>query len=480
MRLSPRRMIFIFANRFMSISNIISKLKGYDPLPASLLKEYNRHRPLGPQPVVCYAPFRSIYFGHYGKAVACCFNRNYVLGEYPKQSIREIWFGEAAEKLRKYVKHSDLSLGCYGCKSQLTAQNFDAVKAKQYDERKSNENRFPSVMEFELSNVCNLECEMCNGDFSSLIRAKREKLPPIVSAYDDNFVKQLEEFIPYLEEVKFYGGEPFLIDIYYKIWDKLVEINPKVRVSVQTNATTLNSRVKELMEHIDFHINVSFDSLIKPVYETIRKNADYDRVIENILYFQQYCKARNTFFGISVCAMQQNWRELPDFINFCNNLEVPVYFHTVDNPPHCAIRNLSAEEIDSIIHYLGGFDFPSETNVQKKNRTHYFDFYNQIKAWQLRSGKIAPFLKERSMANLKEVLRVHIQSNKFLNEDEKHKSVTTVIRKVEQLEQSVSQDVTQQVLNRLDVSDEQLDDMIKYISKMPAPALIAMAKTLLK
>ena len=52
--------------------------------------------------------------------------------------------------------------------------------------------------------------------------------------YDAAFVKQLEEFIPHLEEVKFYGGEPFLIEIYYEIWEKIMELNPKVRISVQT------------------------------------------------------------------------------------------------------------------------------------------------------------------------------------------------------------------------------------------------------
>ncbi|MDP6909849.1 MAG: SPASM domain-containing protein, partial [Flavobacteriales bacterium] len=206
------------------------------------LKDYNQSRPLGPQKKVCWAPFKSLYFGHYGKAIACCYNRTYILGNYPEQSIDEIWRGQQAENLRKYISNNNLDHGCQGCKSQILARNFDATKAKQYDQVKLNRNGYPSVMEFELSNVCNLECEMCSGDFSSLIRQNREGKPPLEEPYDEAFVEQLEEFIPHLEEVKFYGGEPFLIDIYYQIWEKIIEINPTVRISVQTNGTILNNR----------------------------------------------------------------------------------------------------------------------------------------------------------------------------------------------------------------------------------------------
>ncbi len=209
----------------LSLKEIFTKNR-HDAVEQPIVDEYNSHRKPEARQYLCHAPFKSIYFGHGGKAVACCYNRSHVLGQYPARSIKDIWFGKEADQLRDYIRQNDLSLGCFGCRQQMTAHNFDAVKARQYDERRINPNHYPSVMEFELSNVCNLECEMCSGEFSSLIRAKREKLPPIVSVYDAAFVDQLEEFIPYLEEVKFYGGEPFLIDIYYDIWERIMRINP--------------------------------------------------------------------------------------------------------------------------------------------------------------------------------------------------------------------------------------------------------------
>lgn len=440
----------------MFLKRLLGRNKpNYSPITTSLLEEYNQHRPAGPQKHICYAPFKSMYFGHHGRAIACCYNRTHALGYYPQTNIKDIWFGEEANKLRDYIKHNDLSLGCNGCKQQLIAGNFDAVKTIQYDERTLNKNRYPSVMEFELSNVCNLECVMCSGDFSSLIRSKREKLPPLETPYDQNFVNQLEEFIPYLDEVKFYGGEPFLIEIYYEIWEKIMQINPKVRISVQTNATVLNNRVKRILDNIDFHINVSFDSLQKSTYEGIRINADFDRTLENLKWFREYAKNRNTFFGISVCAMQQNWKELPDFITFCNQLQVPVYFHTVLYPSSCSIIEMEAEKLKEVCDYLDSFNFPENTSVEQKNKAHYDGIKNQISTWHLNaaSRKKAKTARPKSIAELEEMLIAHIKNDKSVEEYSKPDRIKTAKEKLEELNRLIDPERFSELSN-----DPRMDD----------------------
>ena len=464
----------------MFLERFFKKKTNYSPLSASLLKKYNKHRPLGPQKYSCYAPFKSVYFGHHGRVNVCCYNRSHIIGEYPKQSIKEIWFGEEANRLREFIKNDDFSLGCLGCKQQLVGGNFDAVKANQYDERTSNANKYPSVMEFELSNVCNLECEMCSGDFSSLIRAKREKLPPVGRVYDADFVKQLEEFIPYLDEVKFYGGEPFLIEIYYEIWEKIIELNPNVRISVQTNATVLNNRVKRILENTNFHINVSLDSLQTETYESIRINADFERTFKNLKWFREYARNRNTFFGVSVCVMRQNWRELPDFINFCNDLDFPVYFHTVLFPLHCSIRDMKAEEIKEVHNYLTQFNFPVDTPVQKKNLTHFEGIRNQIGAWDSSSVSREQLKNEKikSFAELGVLLEQHIKNDASQSEKEKAGRIKRIKAKIIELDEQVDTESFQKIANGLIVTDPFLfDNVAFYLETLPVKALLLMAKT---
>lgn len=447
-------------------------------LSPSVLEEYNKTRPLGPQKLLCHAPFKSIYFGHHGKAIACCYNRTYILGEYPANSIKEIWFGEAAETLRQYIKHNNLTSGCMGCHGQLVAGNFDAVKTKQYDERPFNFNLYPSVLEFELSNVCNLECVMCSGFFSSLIRRKRENLPEIPMYYDTAFVEQLDEFIPHLEEVKFYGGEPFLIDYYYNIWDRIIVLNPKVRISIQTNATTYNKRVESILEKANVHLNISLDSLQKDTYEAIRVNAKFERVMENIHAFHSYCKARNTFFGISACMMRNNWHEAPDFINLCNEWNVPVYFHTVFHPKDLALISLPVKELESISSILSAHSFPSDTPVQRKNKRHYEDLINQINGWiKTTTEREDMGLRISSIAGLEKYLSARLKQQ-LNNADELKEKGAMLKNKLQLIAELVPPSIISKSIESINLYDpnHDIDNMLRNILNLPIGELVEIVK----
>ena len=118
---------------------------------------------------------------------------------------------------RNKLHESDLSSGCELCLDIIKNKNFSGLLPPLYDIVSSKISKYPTVMEFELSNNCNLQCIMCPGRNSSSFNTN-EKAEFI---YDDAFLLQLEEFLPHLNEAKFIGGEPFLIPIYYKIWEIL-------------------------------------------------------------------------------------------------------------------------------------------------------------------------------------------------------------------------------------------------------------------
>ena len=369
-------------NRIQHLTSGNGVRRDYYPLDPQVVKDYNRARPHGPQDLLCYAPFKNIYFGTNGNATACCYNREHLLGTYPKDSLREMWFGDNAQQLREYIEHNDLSKGCIGCSHHFNAGNYTGVQAKDFDHYPSSIVGYPTVMSFELSNTCNLECEMCNGEFSSLIRKNREQREPLPDPYDHAFLKQLVEFIPHLHYTKFYGGEPFLINTYYKIWELIALIDPTIRVEVQTNATVLNGRVKDTLRKLKFNINISLDSLDKDTYESIRVNASFDRVMKNVAYFSKYCKDTGTKLFISVCPMRQNWRELPDLVRYCNDLGAPIYFHLVWSPDHCALWNLDPDNLNGIIGHLSGHKMPRNTRLEKYNADHYRDLIKQIGKWR--------------------------------------------------------------------------------------------------
>jgi len=342
---------------------------------------YNSGRSIRHWPAVCHAPMRNMYIGHHGVVTACCYNRIHPLGIWPIKSLKEIWNSEKANELRQALKDYDLSKGCLQCTQQLMAHNFDAFKARQYDNNRKNHNGYPSVLEFELDNKCNLACTMCSEEFSSVI-ASNKGLPRYKTPYNQDFLEQLEDFIPHLEEAKFYGGEPFMIRIYYDIWERIQQINPLCRISIQTNATIMNERVRKLLQHPNIHFNISIDSLQKERYESIRIGALFEETMENIRIFHEYSRKHHTFFGVSACMMQNTVGEAPDFIRFCNRLNVPVYFHTVVQPEHLSLHHLNKTTLSALLQELETVqDFDGHSRIQLNNIHHYKDFLKQISHW---------------------------------------------------------------------------------------------------
>lgn len=350
-------------------------------------KVYNAHRPESKQSAVCYAPLSSLYFGIGGWVTSCCVNRSYVLGEYPKNSIREIWDSAKRSEMAERMQCGDLSRGCQVCYDAIESGNFSGVSAKVYDELSDTRVTFPKKMDFELSNKCNLECIICRGERSSSIRKNREKLPPIESPYDDEFIKQLEAFFPYLEDCHFLGGEPFLIPIYLDIWERMIEINPNINVSLQTNGTILTDRVKRILESLPFSISVSIDSVEHDNYAKVRVNGNFDTVLKNMAYFKEYCTRKGTEMTISYTPMLKNWKELPKVVEFCNDWGVKVFFNTLSYPKHLALMNLEAEELERIVKYLKDYRFSTNSNIELTNATSYEDMVNLVEYWYDESKK---------------------------------------------------------------------------------------------
>lgn len=364
------------------------------------IQSYNASRTCAKKSIVCHAPYVNLNFEQTGDVRACCYNFKHVLGKWPEQSIREIWQGQKLEALRGYISENNLGGGCIECGNMIQAGNYQGVRARYYDEFATNSLSdkvsaitrkftggfaYPKVMEFELSNECNLECIMCNGSFSSSIRKNREKLPPIISPYNEKFVDELEEFIPHLTDAKFLGGEPFMIEIYLSIWERILKIKPSIRMHITTNGTFLNNRIKNLLEGLNAGIILSIDSVEKETYKRIRVNGNYDKVMENLEYFLDYTKRKKTFISMAACPITTNWRELPQMLEFCLAKGIALYFNVVFTPFDLSLRELGIKELEEVIAFLESYPLPEiKGNPQSPRNlsiSAYHDFVQTLKGW---------------------------------------------------------------------------------------------------
>ena len=359
-----------------------SKQKSGPSLSSETINAYNASREKLNTDYICHAPFSNMYFNVHGDC-APCWLTFIDPDSYKEKSIRDIWFGEKYQTLRSRLLQYDLTFRCSVCLKNLQGGNYTSVLAKAYDVNPIAE--YPTMMELEIANTCNLECVMCIGELSSAIRKNRDKLPPIKSPYDDKFVEQLEEFIPHLKELRFNGGEPFLINSVFKIFEKVEKLNPKLKIVIATNGTVVNYKVKEWLNKLNIHINFSLDSLTPEIYEAIRVNAHFDRVMDHFLFFRQYAREKNKTMCLMVNPMRNNWHEMPEFIRFVNKHDINIWFNTIHRPIEWSIWALPSAELAKVHGQLGGVTFAKEDrtgSLSAYNIGIYNNLVNvQIKNW---------------------------------------------------------------------------------------------------
>jgi molybdenum cofactor biosynthesis enzyme MoaA len=320
------------------------------------------------------------------------------MGTYPETSIEEAWFGTKAEKLRTYILNNSLEGGCSGCKEQIEAGNFQGSKIipydkyagktdilKQFFKQKENNVEWPKVFEFEISNICNLECIMCNGYFSSAIRKNKEKLPKLHYPYDAQFIHQLRPFLPHLTDAKFLGGEPFLIDLYYKIWDEIIENKWKVRVHITTNGTVLTPKAKKYLDKMNAGITISVDSLEKEKLESIRKNLNYDDFMENLEWLKEYCNRKKTYLLFAVCPMINNAFELSKIVTYCNKNKIRIHFNTVWHPETVSLRHANENMLNRLIDDLESIPFETNDKIILHNKQKTIDLIQHLKFWKIQA-----------------------------------------------------------------------------------------------
>ncbi len=300
-----------------------------------------------PAPLVataCYAPHTNLFLGTTGDVYPCCDSIGYPLGNVARERLPEIWAGARLHALRAALAADDYSLGCGYCERRLAggvrpqSRFYDEVPPLEV------EPAYPRRIEFNISNACNLQCVMCDGDLSSSIRIHREKRPPLPQVYGEEFFADVVPFVDALDDASFTGGEPFLGAENHRIWDLLITRNPEVRHTVTTNGTRWDRRVEQVLDGLRTYVNVSVDGFSAATYEQVRVGADREAVFANIERFAAYAERAGTEVRIFHCLMPQNHHELGDLLLWAEDRGLPVTIHVVEDPDECCLERLPDDE----------------------------------------------------------------------------------------------------------------------------------------
>ncbi len=314
-----------------------------------------------PQPdgaPLCNAPFSSLHLDPRGDVHACCQNVWHQLGNVSRQSLREIWDGEATRELRRRLTEHDLGLGCEMCAVDVDLGAGGSAFFTQYADLPPVDpsHRWPRQLELALSIACNLQCAMCNGELSSAIRIHREHRPPLPEVYGEPFFEELDEFLPHLERITFLGGEPFLGAEPLRVMERLVDLGLPTRCHVNTNGTQWGRRVRDIVAALRMHVAVSVDGWTTPTVESIRVGVERDALVRNAESMREACRDSGNSFSLTFCLMPANAGELVDVLRWGDRLDCDVFVNTVTNPPGMSLHHLSDERLAEVTTMLSGQD----------------------------------------------------------------------------------------------------------------------------
>lgn len=308
-----------------------------EPVPAS--------EPL----LACRAPFTSLHIDQFGDARPCCQSLR-ILGNIAEQTIDEIWTGASLAELRTAIEHDDLSLGCDHC--EWAGRNGrETTYAVRFDhDRLPAADAGPTRLELAPSNSCNLQCAMCNGDWSSSIRLHREGRPALPRRFGEAQVAEVEALADGLDQIHLFGGEPFLMPEALQVLE--VAAAHDVSCVITTNGSILTPRVEKAIDRPGVHLVVSIDGTSEEVYEAVRVGASWTTLNEHLDVFQAVAQRHGNRVDVAHCLMTVNSHEFADHLLWAHGRSLPVYVNDVLSPVEMSLHHLTPPELGEVVRQL--------------------------------------------------------------------------------------------------------------------------------
>jgi len=282
----------------------------------------------------CILPFISSRIWH-SLVVPCCINHDTVFGLSSEKTLDEIYSNDNSvlTDFRKQLLNGptlpDSCSRCGDCeKSNVTSMRQKSNKkwADKFEQLEFDaddnlvKNKFYYWDGVGYSNLCNLKCRMCPSYLSSSTREEEIKhkldhkpVSPMqnefikkhnfeqkmkgmtIESFDDIniFYEFFDKHLDYIEEIKFEGGEPMMLEQHYRILELLIQKNKTdVVLSYPTNMTRLTLKkynVIELWKHFKtVHVWVSLDA-VGDQNHYIRHPSIWSEIVDNINRVREHC-----------------------------------------------------------------------------------------------------------------------------------------------------------------------------------------------
>jgi organic radical activating enzyme len=200
----------------------------------------------------CAAPWSSLSLDPDGKAKLCCISQQREpLTEFD-QARTNTKFIEIRNAFIDDQQHDNCS-ACWNREKEETEwESRRSIYQYDYYHDLNNPTKFKlEHLDLRWSNTCNLNCVYCGPVFSSKwaeLNGLKQKFRVLPVVSDDDLAN--------LKTLQLAGGEPMLIKENLNILQRLININPDVKIEITTNLTQIqNNPIYKSLQHFN---NVTF------------------------------------------------------------------------------------------------------------------------------------------------------------------------------------------------------------------------------
>jgi len=311
------------------------------PLNADSLTELQNYR-LSESKTFCILPWIHLHAFPDGRAYPCCLaDYWHPVGDLRKNTMAEVWNQKPLRDMRVNMLEDKSCKECTKCYEQEESGFFSMRNSfsrdfghhiNLVDQTKDD----GTVEDFKIryydvrfSNLCNFRCRSCGPVFSSNWYNDHVKLynrkPDVLGREMDrveyagrhkyDIWEQMEEHIPYLDQVYFAGGEPLIMEEHYMILKELVRRELfHVRLIYNTNFSEMFFKDQDVMELWKLFDVVAIGASLDGSHsrgEYIRKGQDWKQTVANRERMLKICPKVD--FYVSSTVSIYNVGHIPDF-----------------------------------------------------------------------------------------------------------------------------------------------------------------------
>jgi organic radical activating enzyme len=226
----------------------------------------------------CLAANHNLILESTGEVKLCC-NSSMAL-DYESGLVDTAIVGKLATEIQTALAAGVPHKNCTRCweEQQDGGRSYRYSYNDMYPEYRLLNDRSIKTIHVQYENTCNLTCVYCGPQFSS----KWAELRHMKQGFR-NPITFSDTMLATLEMVTLAGGEPSLIKTNVELLDRLLVVNPKCQVIINTNLSMGkgNPVFERLVKFRSATVIVSFEA-IEQQYEYIRQGAKWTDFINNL------------------------------------------------------------------------------------------------------------------------------------------------------------------------------------------------------